>query len=325
MFCPKCGEHNAEGSGFCTKCGNNLSNVLNNESVQNVDSTNLATDNDNSSVSSEPIQSNVNHDMNDNKKSNLIPIIVIVLVVAAGIFFGISKLVKKDNSSTNSDMKQNTSSEVDTNVDNDSSNSNQSTIDGSTDTTYDKNGDFLMSVEDVFSISGKGTVATGRVLRGTVKVGDKVQVIGLDHEIITTEVVDIQAFRQSMEYADAGNDAGLYLKDVERDDVVRGQVLAKPNSIKAYKKFDADIYFYSTKEGGRATAFFANYRPQFCFRTAVIAGGITLPSGVEMVNPGTNIKLTVELEVDVAMEVGDIFDVRDTGRTAGKGTVTKIY
>lgn len=186
-------------------------------------------------------------------------------------------------------------------------------------------GNFLLPVEDIFTISGRGTVATGRVERGSVKVGDEIQVIGLDREVITTKVIGIEMFHKTLDEAKEGDNAGLLLENVSREQIERGQVIVTPNSINTYKKFDAEITTLTKEAGGRHTPFFTNYRPQFYFRTADITGVITLPEGVEMVMPGDKVNATVELNKSVAMEEGDEFSIREGGKTIGTGKVTKVY
>ncbi|MGC5327794.1 elongation factor Tu [Brevibacillus sp. SYSU BS000544] len=183
---------------------------------------------------------------------------------------------------------------------------------------------FLMPVEDVFTITGRGTVATGRVERGVVKVGDQVEIIGLAEETRTTTVTGVEMFRKLLDSAQAGDNIGALLRGVERKDIERGQCLAKPGSVKPYTKFKAEVYVLSKEEGGRHTPFFANYRPQFYFRTTDVTGIIQLPEGVEMVMPGDNTEFTVELIAPVAMEQGTRFAIREGGRTVGAGVVATI-
>ncbi|MGD8192778.1 elongation factor Tu [Brevibacillus ginsengisoli] len=183
---------------------------------------------------------------------------------------------------------------------------------------------FLMPVEDVFTITGRGTVATGRVERGVVKVGDQVEVIGLAEETRTTTVTGVEMFRKLLDSAQAGDNIGALLRGVERKDIERGQCLAKPGSVKPYTKFKAEVYVLSKEEGGRHTPFFANYRPQFYFRTTDVTGIIQLPEGVEMIMPGDNTEFTVELIAPVAMEQGTRFAIREGGRTVGAGVVATI-
>ena len=183
---------------------------------------------------------------------------------------------------------------------------------------------FMMPVEDVFSITGRGTVATGRVERGRVKVGDVVEIVGLKEESTQTTVTGVEMFRKAMEYAEAGDNIGALLRGVAREDVERGQVLAQPGSIKPHTKFKAQVYVLTKEEGGRHTPFFSNYRPQFYFRTTDVTGIITLPEGVEMVMPGDNVEMTVELIAPVAIEEGTKFSIREGGRTVGAGSVSEI-
>nr|WP_295971110.1 elongation factor Tu [uncultured Bacillus sp.] len=190
--------------------------------------------------------------------------------------------------------------------------------------TRDTDKPFMMPVEDVFSITGRGTVATGRVERGQVKVGDVVEIIGLTDEPKSTTVTGVEMFRKLLDYAEAGDNIGALLRGVAREEVQRGQVLAKPGSITPHTKFTAQVYVLSKEEGGRHTPFFANYRPQFYFRTTDVTGIINLPEGVEMVMPGDNIEMTVELIAPIAIEEGTKFSIREGGRTVGAGSVSSI-
>ncbi|WP_153125767.1 elongation factor Tu [Peribacillus tepidiphilus] len=183
---------------------------------------------------------------------------------------------------------------------------------------------FMMPVEDVFSITGRGTVATGRVERGQVKVGDVVEIIGLTEEPKSTTVTGVEMFRKLLDYAEAGDNIGALLRGVSREEVQRGQVLAKPGSITPHTKFKAEVYVLSKEEGGRHTPFFSNYRPQFYFRTTDVTGIIQLPEGTEMVMPGDNIEMTVELIAPIAIEEGTKFSIREGGRTVGAGVVSTI-
>ncbi|KGX90391.1 elongation factor Tu [Pontibacillus halophilus JSM 076056 = DSM 19796] len=183
---------------------------------------------------------------------------------------------------------------------------------------------FMMPVEDVFSITGRGTVATGRVERGTIKVGDEVEVIGMADEKSKTTVTGVEMFRKLLDYAEAGDNIGALLRGVSRDDIKRGQVLAHPGSITPHHKYKAEVYVLSKDEGGRHTPFFNNYRPQFYFRTTDVTGVITLPEGVEMVMPGDNVEMDVELISTVAIEEGTKFSIREGGRTVGAGVVATI-
>ena len=183
---------------------------------------------------------------------------------------------------------------------------------------------FLMPVEDVFSITGRGTVATGRVERGSLKVQDEVEIVGLTEESRKVVVTGIEMFHKLLDSAEAGDNAGLLLRGVQRTDIERGQVLAKPGSIKPYTKFTAQVYVLSESEGGRHKPFFNNYRPQFYFRTTDVTGVITLPEGTEMCMPGDNVEMTVELITPIAMEQGVRFAIREGGRTVGAGSVVTI-
>ncbi len=183
---------------------------------------------------------------------------------------------------------------------------------------------FMMPVEDVFSITGRGTVATGRVERGQVKVGDVIEILGLTEEPKSTTVTGVEMFRKLLDYAEAGDNIGALLRGVSRDDVERGQVLAKPGTVKAHTKFKSEVYVLSKEEGGRHTPFFSNYRPQFYFRTTDVTGIIQLPEGTEMVMPGDNIEMTVELIAPIAIEEGTKFSIREGGRTVGAGVVASI-
>jgi elongation factor Tu len=188
----------------------------------------------------------------------------------------------------------------------------------------DKDKAFLMPIEDVFTITGRGTVVTGRVERGSVKVGDTVQIVGLMEEKKQTVVTGVEMFRKLLDYAEAGDNVGCLLRGVERKDVERGQVLAKPNSINPHTKFEGEVYVLSKEEGGRHTPFFNGYRPQFYFRTTDVTGVAYLPEGVEMVMPGDNIKMTIELITPIAIEEGLRFAIREGGRTVGAGVVSGI-
>ncbi len=183
---------------------------------------------------------------------------------------------------------------------------------------------FMMPVEDVFSITGRGTVATGRVDRGQVKVGDVVDIIGLTEEPKSTTVTGVEMFRKLLDYAEAGDNIGALLRGVSREDIERGQVLAKPGTITQHTKFKSEVYVLSKEEGGRHTPFFSNYRPQFYFRTTDVTGIIHLPEGVEMVMPGDNVEMTVELISPIAIEEGTKFSIREGGRTVGAGVVATI-
>ena len=182
---------------------------------------------------------------------------------------------------------------------------------------------FLMPVEDVFTITGRGTVATGRVERGVLKLGDKVEIVGIrpTQESVAT---GIEMFKKLLDYAEAGDNVGILLRGINRDQIQRGQVIVKPGSVKPHHKFQAQVYVLSKEEGGRHTSFLNGYRPQFYFRTTDVTGIIELPEGVEMVMPGDNVEMTVELIHSIALEEGTKFSIREGGRTVGAGSVTKI-
>ena len=183
---------------------------------------------------------------------------------------------------------------------------------------------FLMPIEDIFSISGRGTVATGRVERGTINVNDEVEIVGLTDEKRKVVVTGLEMFRKLLDFAEAGDNVGALLRGVQRTEIVRGQVLAKPGTIQPHTKFSGEVYVLSKEEGGRHTPFFNNYRPQFYFRTTDVTGVISLPAGVEMCMPGDNVKMNVELITPIAIEKGLRFAIREGGRTVGSGVVSEI-
>ena len=189
--------------------------------------------------------------------------------------------------------------------------------------TRDTDKPFLMPVEDVFTITGRGTVATGRVERGQVKVGDNVEIVGIK-DTLTSVVTGVEMFRKLLDYAEAGDNIGVLLRGITRDQVQRGQVLVKPKTVNPHTKFNAQVYVLSKEEGGRHTPFFSNYRPQFYFRTTDVTGIITLAAGTEMVMPGDNTVMTVELIHPIAIEQGTKFSIREGGRTVGAGSVVDI-
>lgn len=182
----------------------------------------------------------------------------------------------------------------------------------------------LLPIEDVFSITGRGTVASGRIDRGTVKVGDEVEIVGIKPETQKAVVTGVEMFRKTMDYGEAGDNVGVLLRGITRDEIERGQVLAKPGSITPHTKFQAEVYVLTKEEGGRHTPFFNNYRPQFYFRTTDVTGNIVLPEGTEMVMPGDNVTIDVELIHPIAVENGTTFSIREGGRTVGSGIVTTI-
>ncbi len=184
---------------------------------------------------------------------------------------------------------------------------------------------FLMPVEDVFTITGRGTVATGRVERGTIKVSEEVEIVGLSQEKKKTVVTGVEMFRKLLDQAEAGDNIGVLLRGIQRNEIERGQVLAKPGTIHPHTKFKAEVYVLTKEEGGRHTPFFNGYRPQFYFRTTDVTGVIELPAGTEMVMPGDNVDMTIELITPIAMEEGLRFAIREGGRTVGSGVVSKIF
>jgi elongation factor Tu len=189
--------------------------------------------------------------------------------------------------------------------------------------TRDVDKPFLLPIEDIFTITGRGTVVTGRVERGIAKMNEEVEIVGL-RPTKKTVITGIEMFKKQLDEAMAGDNAGILIRGIEKTDVERGQVLAKPGSIKPYKKFKAQIYALKKEEGGRHTPFFNGYRPQFYFRTTDVTGTIELKAGVEMITPGDNAEITVELIAPIAIEVGSKFSIREGGRTVGAGSVTEI-
>ncbi|MGB4537212.1 MAG: EF-Tu/IF-2/RF-3 family GTPase, partial [Bacilli bacterium] len=187
----------------------------------------------------------------------------------------------------------------------------------------EKDKPFLMPVEDVFTITGRGTVATGRVERGTVKVGDPVEIVGI-RPTMSTVVTGVEMFRKLLDQAEAGDNIGVLLRGITRDNVQRGQVITKPKTVTPHTEFEARVYVLSKEEGGRHTPFFTNYRPQFYFRTTDVTGVIQLPEGTEMIMPGDNTDLQVKLIYPIAIELGTKFSIREGGKTVGAGNVTKI-
>jgi elongation factor Tu len=181
-----------------------------------------------------------------------------------------------------------------------------------------------MSVEDVFSIKGRGTVVTGRVDRGQIKVGEEVEIVGLRDDVIKRVVTGVEMFHKTLDYGQAGDNLGCLLRGIDRDDVERGMVLAKPGSIEPHTAFTGKVYVLRKDEGGRHTPFFAGYRPQFFIRTLDVTGAVELPEGIEMVMPGDNVNMDVKLIEPVALEVGSLFAIREGGRTVGAGVITEI-
>ncbi|KAL0459569.1 UNVERIFIED_CONTAM: Elongation factor Tu, mitochondrial [Sesamum latifolium] len=183
---------------------------------------------------------------------------------------------------------------------------------------------FLMPVEDVFTIQGRGTVATGRVEQGVIKPGEEVEILGLSQNKLKTTVTGVEMFKKTLDFGQAGDNVGLLLRGLKRDEIQRGMVIAKPGTLKTYVKFEAEIYVLTKEEGGRHTAFFSNYRPQFYMRTADVTGKVELPENVKMVMPGDNVTAVFELIYPVPLEAGQRFALREGGRTVGAGVVSKV-
>lgn len=259
------------------------------------------------------------------KKSNKVLIIIVILLVIGiiGTILYFNSQNKKEV--TNNDTQNSTEVE-----NNNQSNEQQESsaigfVEEGTITTYDENGAFLLNVTDVSSNTNTGVSASGTVLRGKVKAGDTIQIVGLNKEILTTKVTTIGTGREQVEEASVGDIVEVGLKDISKDLVKIGQVLAKPNSIVAATKFDADVYILSKEEGGRRTPISDGYKSQFIFRTTDITGTVTLPSSIKTVNPGEKVSFTTTLEENIAMEIGNEFFIREGGRKVAVGTVTKIY
>ena len=267
----------------------------------------------------QPTQSPQPQQPKKNNKLFIIIAIIAVIVILVGIilFF-------------NQDKKESMNNETPNNSEVEDNNSIGSVEEG-TNTSYDENGAFLFQISDKFNITGRGIVVTGQVERGKVKVGDTVQIVGFNDEILTTEVTGIELYRKPLEDAKAGDIVGIYLKDITIDQVQKGQVLSKPNSIVASIKFDANVHIRSKEEGGINNPFFDGYKTQIYFRNdnkysnIGITGTIDLPDDIEMVSPGEDVSFTVSLESNVAMEVGTEFYIREDDRTIGTGTITKVY
>ncbi len=299
MNCPYCNSQVIEGTEVCHNCGANLKQVQN-QSLNQYTNNNL-----------------------NNKKNNTLLIVLGCLLIVAAMLVLVNKVFLSESSNNNGNTQNiHETSEV-SNKDTEESTTEESTVIDNDEDSFDKDGAFLMAIEDIFTISGKGTVVTGRVQRGSAKVGDEVEIVGIS-ETKKTTITEIVMFRDAVEFASAGDNAGFYLKDMTRDDLVKGQVIALPNSIKAYKKFEAEVYILSKEEGGRHTPFFNGYRPQFYFRTTDVTGVIELPAGTEMVMPGDNISMTIELITPIAIEKGLRFAIREGGRTVGSGVVADI-
>lgn len=346
MICPNCRSQIAENADFCPYCGTNIkqiteqlqpqvqnsiqqqSQINNNQNISQVQSNNYQQ------------QSIPNYQQNNSqgpfnnfqkKKNFIIPLIIVVLLVGVAVF-GVTKLMHESNvtppaDDVINDKEPDTSGtpDPDNSTDPDNSIDPDISIDPDSDVAYDKNGAFLMEIEDVFTIVGEGTAVNGRISRGTIKLNDEIQIIGLGKETITATVIELKKQGKECEFIDEESNISVLLKDVSRESIERGQVLAKPNSIKAYTHFEAILDTLSKEEGGRHTPFFSNYKPQIIFGYADIRGLIILPKGKDIVYPGEkDISIGVELETNVAMEVGTKFTIREGGRTIGSGKVTKL-
>ena len=325
MICPYCRNSVVDGADFCPMCGYHLDkNLLNNQTNSSI----INQVNNQDVYSSQINYDNTGLNNNASKKPNnkLVIAIVVVLILVIGGFLGAKNLLDRNqsnnsdkNSSGKTDDKTDSSGKNDTSSDNNVSNNNNGS-------KYDKNGAFLLAIEDTFTISGRGTVVTGKISRGTIHLGDEIQIIGLNQETINTTVTGIMLARQDVSSAEAGMNVGLVLKDVELDIFsTRGRVVARKNSIKAVKNFDADIHVLSKEESGSSNPILNDAQVQFYFRVAEITGTLTTFNVEEMINAGSDGKINVQLEKDVALEVGTEFSIRNFGRIIAKGTVTKIY
>lgn len=267
------------------------------------------------------------------KKVSIFLFVIAILGVFIFIYFNFIKVDNKimnNNITEKNDISSNWINNTNINSNTESNIYNESTTNSNNNILYDENGSFLMAIEDVFSITGRGVVATGKIERGTININDTVQIIGLKDETKTVVVTGIEMFRKTLDTAKAGDNVGLLLKnyeegELERSDLERGQVLAKPNSIKNVSKFDAKVYVSIQNESKRKIQIFNGYKPNFYFRTTDITGTVKLLDGVQTVNPGDTVNINVELVSPVAIEEGTEFSIREGGRTLGKGTVTRIY
>lgn len=325
MICPYCRNSVVDGADFCPMCGYHLDkNLLNNQTNSSI----INQVNNQDVYSSQINYDNTGLNNNASKKPNnkLVIAIVVVLILVIGGFLGAKNLLDRNqsnnsdkNSSVKTDDKTDSSGKNDTSSDNNVSNNNNGS-------KYDKNGAFLLAIEDTFTISGRGTVVTGKISRGTIHLGDEIQIIGLNQETINTTVTGIMLARQDVSSAEAGMNVGLVLKDVELDIFsTRGRVVARKNSIKAVKSFDADIHVLSKEESGSSNPILNDAQVQFYFRVTEITGTLTTSNVEEVINAGSDGKINVQLEKDVALEVGTEFSIRNFGRIIAKGTVTKIY
>ncbi len=318
MYCFNCKNQVPDGVNFCPHCGANLNQ--NQEQVQNQNQEQVQNQNVEQPIQQDYSQLNTPQ-LTDNptgKKKSFVPVIIIVLLIVIVVLVVLLLLKKEDKTPTNYNGG---SGQVQENNNNG----------GSTSTTpvgnngdFDVDGPFLMAIEDKFTIEGKGTTVTGRIERGTVKLNDEVQIVGFDKVEKTAVVTRIEMFRKEINTATAGQSVAITLKDVSRDDVIRGQVICKPNTITARKNFEAKVYLYTKEEGGRHTPFYSGYNPQIYFRTSDATGFLTILDNVENAKPGDNVNLSIKLISSMPMEVGDEFKIREGGRTIGIGTVTKL-
>ena len=295
MFCPNCKKNISNDVEFCPYCGAYVK-----------------------SISDDEVQHQFINNNDKKRETKLFSVIIITILVVSITFVG-SKLIKriffKQNNNNIQQVQEDGNTSEESNVDISHSNIN-----------YDKNNSLLIPVEDVFIVRGRGTVVTGRVERGSIKLNDEIQIIGLNHEVITTTVTEMDTSTNNSQTAQSGENVGIFLKDISRDQIEIGQVIAKPNTIKAAKKFEANVNILSKEESGRNTSIYNNYHPQFYFWTTDITGTITLPDGVDKIESGdSDVKIIIELVSNVAMEVGTEFAIREDGATIGRGIVTKIY
>lgn len=294
MFCLNCKKNISNDVEFCPYCGAYVKSI------------------------SDEVQHQFINNNDKKRKTKLFSVIIITILVVSITFVG-SKLIKriffKQNNNNIQQVQEDGNTSEESNVDILHSNIN-----------YDKNNSLLIPIEDVFIVRGRGTVVTGRVERGSIKLNDEIQIIGLNHEVITTTVTEMDTSTNNSQTAQSGENVGIFLKDISRDQIEIGQVIAKPNTIKAAKKFEANVNILSKEESGRNTSIYNNYHPQFYFWTTDITGTITLPDGVDKIESGdSDVKIIIELVSNVAMEVGTEFAIREDGATIGRGIVTKIY
>lgn len=302
---------------------NNLGNQNQetNQAVQNQETNQVVQNQDVTPPSQETMGQVINQQLppenKNNKKIIIIAIVVVIVVIGVTLVFVLGKMKEKNQNNNIQNNNQVENNIEDTKENSDTNNSDNSSSQSNTE------GSLLMNIEDVFTISGRGTVVTGKIERGEIRLNDEVEIVGLT-ETKKAVVTGIEMFRKQQDYATAGDNVGILLHGIERDDVERGQVIAKVGSIKAHTTFEAEIYLLKKEEGGRHTPVFNNYRPQFYFRTTDVTGTMTFINGEEMLMPGETITAKVELISTIAMEKGTEFTIREGGRTVGAGTVTKI-